>query len=106
METAPDGMPPSIHLGARAGTAAGVKTWEKLPARLRQAFLIARASFRPGEEVLLSGIYECKHADGERTMITLIRGSRFPQCEGCGSQLSYRLTHEAPYIYEDPDFKT
>lgn len=54
--------------------------------------------------MLLSGIYECKHVDGQREMITLIRGSRFPECEQCGGKLSYRLTQEAPYIYEDPDF--
>lgn len=52
----------------------------------------------------LSGIYECKHADGQREMITLIRGTRFPHCQDCGKDLTYRLAHEAPYIYEDPDF--
>jgi hypothetical protein len=67
--------------------------------------LIARTSFRPGEEVILSGIYECKHADGERETLTLVRGSRFPACEQCGSEVTYRLTHAAPYIYEDPDFE-
>ncbi len=66
--------------------------------------LIARISYRPGEEVEISGIYECKHADGQREMITLIRGARFPNCQDCGDRLSYRLEHQAPYIYEDPDF--
>ncbi len=52
----------------------------------------------------ISGIYECKHGDGQRETITLIRGARFPECQECGPQLSYRLVHAAPYIYEDPDF--
>lgn len=55
--------------------------------------------------MLLSGIYECKHADGERETLTLVAGSRFPACEQCSSELTYRLLHAAPYIYEDPDFE-
>ncbi len=54
--------------------------------------------------MLLSGIYEGEHAEGEREMITLLRGSRFPSCEKCGNRVSYRLEHAAPYIQEDPDF--
>ncbi len=54
--------------------------------------------------MLLSGIYECHHGDGQRGTVTLVRGSRFPTCEECENRLTYRLLHEAPYIYEDPDF--
>ncbi len=54
--------------------------------------------------MLLSGIYECRHGDGARETITLLRGSRFPSCEKCGRRVSYRLAHPAPYIHEDPDF--
>ena len=54
--------------------------------------------------MLLSGIYECKHTGGARSTITLLRGTRFPDCEKCGSAVTYRLVHAAPYIHEDPDF--
>ncbi len=52
----------------------------------------------------ISGIYECKHEDGQRETITLIRGTRFLGCQECGDRVTYRLMHQAPYIYEDPDF--
>lgn len=103
MEAAPDWMSPSIIPAPVLARERSVTTWENLPTRLAET-LNARTTLRPGEEVLLSGIYEGKHAGGQVENITLIRGGRFPECRECGNRLTYRLVREAPYIYEDPDF--
>lgn len=76
--------------------------WANLPTHRRD--LNERTTYRPGEEVRQSGIYESRHADGARENVTLLRGARFPDCQDCGQNVTYRLKHAAPYIFEDPDF--
>ncbi len=60
--------------------------------------------FEPGDVVQDSGIYAICHSDGKRHTVVFLRGSQFPDCDCCGSDVRYRLVRAAPYIFEDTDF--
>ena len=64
-----------------------------------------KRNYRAGELVAESGIYEAQHSDGKQERRAVLRGSRFPECPVCGTDVSYRLLYAAPYIFEDPDFE-
>lgn len=55
-------------------------------------------TFRPGDRVRTSGVYELlhsrPHAVGER--IVYFEGGRFPHCRTCRDGVFYRL--ESPYV--------
>lgn len=61
-------------------------------------------SYEPGDLVEQSGIYAICHSDGSRVTAVLIRGSIFPNCDCCGTEVRYRLVRSAPYLYDDADF--
>ncbi len=63
-------------------------------------------SFRPGEVILESGIYEVVHHRGHREThdAVMIRANRFPTCEQCGEQVRFKIKRTAPYIFHDDDF--
>lgn len=60
--------------------------------------------YEPGDLVEQSGIYAICHSDGAHHTVVLLRGSHFPDCDGCGAEVRYRLLRSAPYIFEDEDF--
>lgn len=64
-------------------------------------------SFRPGDTVRQSGIYEVMH-DGEHRAthdVVMISGDMFPNCETCDQNVRFRLVRTAPYIFQDQDFE-
>jgi hypothetical protein len=68
---------------------------------------IPTKTFRPGEAVPCSGVYLVFHRDdhgGEREVVLLSR-DRFPACTVCQDAVRFELAHDAPYIYDDNDFR-
>jgi len=67
--------------------------------------------FKPGDGVLVSGIYDVIHdkLDGqehaEQHQITAIAGKTFLPCRGCQGWVRYRLYRGAEYIQENEHFK-
>lgn len=64
-------------------------------------------SFRPGETIRQSGIYEVMHDREHRAAheAVMIGGERFPDCETCKDKVRSRLVRTAPYIFQDEDFE-
>lgn len=63
-------------------------------------------SYKPGDNVPQSGIYEAVHANRHRAPhdVVMIAKDLFPLCEVCDESVRFRLLRAAPYIFEDEDF--
>ena len=63
-------------------------------------------SFRAGQTVPESGIYEVTHHRGHRATHEVImhREDVFPACDQCGEKVRFRVLRTAPYIFDDEDF--
>jgi len=66
-------------------------------------------TFKAGEAVPETGIYEVIHDRAHRTphevvMVPHSEGT-FPLCETCKGKVRYKLVRTAPYIFNDEDFK-
>ncbi|HUP07363.1 MAG TPA: hypothetical protein VMU47_09430 [Caldimonas sp.] len=63
---------------------------------------------KPGEKVAKSGIYDVVHdrMDGERHAhdhrVSVVSGTKFPPCRGCGHGVRYRLHEAVQHIKEHP----
>ena len=66
-----------------------------------------RRSYRSGEVVRQSGIYEVVHDRAHREVheVVMISGQSFPDCETCRENVRFRLIRTAPYIFQDEDFE-
>lgn len=64
-------------------------------------------SYRAGETVRQSGIYEVIHDRTHRDPheVVMISGEFFPDCETCKERVRFRLVRTAPYIFQDEDFE-
>ena len=64
-------------------------------------------SFRTGERVKQSGIYEVIHDGDHRTAhdVVMLAGDLFPPCETCDERVRFQLVRTAPYIFQDDDFE-
>jgi hypothetical protein len=64
-------------------------------------------SYRPGDTVKQSGIYEVAHDREHRATheVVMISGDAFPNCETCDQNVRFRLVRTAPYIFQDQDFE-
>jgi hypothetical protein len=64
-------------------------------------------SYRPGDAVKQSGIYEVVHDREHRSAheVVMISGDAFPNCETCDQNVRFRLVRTAPYIFQDQDFE-
>jgi hypothetical protein len=64
-------------------------------------------SYRPGDPVKQSGIYEVMHDQEHRSAheVVMISGDAFPNCETCDQNVRFRLVRTAPYIFQDQDFE-
>src|SRR5689334_15434359 len=67
----------------------------------------AAKSYRPGDSVRQSGIYEVIHDQEHRSAheVVMISGDSFPNCETCDQSVRFRLVRTAPYIFQDQDFE-
>ncbi len=63
-------------------------------------------TFRAGEIVRQSGIFEVIHDHAHRTAheVVMIQGDAFPTCDTCFDRVRFRLIRTAPYIFQDDDF--
>lgn len=63
-------------------------------------------SFRAGETVRETGIYEVIHdgAHREAHEVVMLNGDSFPPCDTCEQRVNFRLVRTAPYIFQDEDF--
>jgi hypothetical protein len=66
----------------------------------------SRESFRAGEVVRQSGIYEAIHEGAHRSPhdVVMIESDLFPKCDTCSDRVRFRLLRTAPYIFTDEDF--
>ena len=64
-------------------------------------------SFKPGDTVKQSGIFEVVHDAEHRAAheVVMIAGDAFPNCETCDQNVRFRLVRTAPYIFQDQDFE-
>ena len=64
-------------------------------------------TFRSGDKVKESGIYEVLHDRDHRTAhdVVMLAGDVFPPCETCDQKVRFRLVRTAPYIFQDSDFE-
>lgn len=62
---------------------------------------------RTGERLPGSGIYEAVHEGGETKTVKIVgvSGEMTPGCPHCGKNVRWRLSYEAPHIFEDEDFE-
>lgn len=63
--------------------------------------------YRAGQIVPQTGIYEVVHAHEHRAPheVVLHTEDAFPDCEGCGPAVRFRMVRTAPYIFDDEDFE-
>jgi len=67
--------------------------------------------FKPGDKVLVSGIYDVIHdkIDGEDHavphQVTAIAGTVFPSCRGCNEEVRFRLRQAAESVEAQAHFK-
>jgi len=73
----------------------------------RKALSSPRKTFRAGEIVRQSGIYEAVHEGAHRGPhdVVMIESDLFPPCDTCSDQVRFRLVRSAPYIFTDEDFE-
>ena len=64
-------------------------------------------SFRAGEVVRQSGIYEAIHEGAHREPheVVMVASDLFPSCDTCSGQVRFRLIRTAPYVFTDEDFE-
>ena len=64
-------------------------------------------TFRSGESVKQSGIYEVMHDAEHRAShdVVMLAGDVFPPCETCAERVRFQLVRTAPYIFQDADFE-
>ena len=64
-------------------------------------------TFRAGEKVKQSGIYEVIHDGDHRAAhdVVMLSGDVFPPCETCDDRVRFQLVRTAPYIFQDADFE-
>ena len=64
-------------------------------------------SFRTGDAVKQSGIYEVIHDAAHRVAhdVVMLAGDVFPPCETCAERVRFQLVRTAPYIFQDDDFE-
>ncbi len=64
-------------------------------------------TFRSGESVQQSGIYEVVHDATHRDShdVVMLAGDIFPPCETCAERVRFQLVRTAPYIFQDADFE-
>ncbi|HEV3036643.1 MAG TPA: hypothetical protein VHA33_02550 [Candidatus Angelobacter sp.] len=66
---------------------------------------MGNARFKPGDQVLTTGIYTATHHQHRRAHEVLaVKGERFPNCKKCGTSVSFDLLHAAGPIELDRDF--
>jgi hypothetical protein len=80
---------------------------ERRPGRHRQGPSSSGETFRAGEIVKQSGIYEAIHEGAHRNPhdVVMIASDLFPKCDTCTNQVRFRLLRTAPYIFTDEDFE-
>ena len=68
---------------------------------------LSTKTYRPGDTVKQSGIYEVVHDQEHRSAheVVMIAGDAFPNCETCDQNVRFRLVRTAPYIFQDQDFE-
>lgn len=66
-----------------------------------------RETYRAGDVVRQSGIYEAIHEGSHRGPhdVVMIESDLFPPCDTCSDQVRFRLVRSAPYIFADADFE-
>jgi len=64
-------------------------------------------TYRAGDVVRQSGIYEAIHEGAHRGPhdVVMIESDLFPPCDTCSDQVRFRLLRSAPYIFTDADFE-
>ena len=64
-------------------------------------------TYRAGEMVRQSGIYEAIHEGAHRMAheVVMIEADVFPACDTCSDQVRFRMVRTAPYIFTDADFE-
>jgi hypothetical protein len=64
-------------------------------------------TFKPGDTVKQSGIYDVLHDTNHRQkhQVTCVYGEPFPPCRGCGHGVKFRLAVKAIHVKQDNDFK-
>jgi hypothetical protein len=67
----------------------------------------AEKTYRAGEMVRESGIYEAIHEGEHRGAheVVLIESDLFPPCDTRSDQIRFRMLRTAPYIFTDADFE-
>ena len=61
--------------------------------------------FKPGEQVLITGIYTATHHQHRRSHeVFAVQGERFPICKKCGTRVHFELVQSATHIERDRDF--
>lgn len=65
------------------------------------------ATFRAGDIVSQSGIYEAIHEAAHRDPheVVMVEGDLFPPCDTCSGRVRFKLIRTAPYIFTDADFE-
>lgn len=99
----PGWQKPALHCAVRPRAHQGGNI--KGPGRSARGSAIK--SFRPGDIVKQSGIYEVIHDSEHREAheVVMITGAAFPNCETCDQNVRFRLVRTAPYIFQDQDFE-
>ncbi len=64
-------------------------------------------SFKPGDKVERSGIYNVTHDKGhtKRHQVTCVFGKIFPPCRKCGHGVEFELAQGAQHIEHNEHFK-
>ena len=76
------------------------------PRHARKSGASSSSSFKPGDSVRETGIYEVVH-DGDHRAVheaVMLAHDLFPGCETCRERVRFRLVRSAPYIFHDDDF--
>jgi hypothetical protein len=73
----------------------------------RKAVSSQHETYRAGDVVRQSGIYEAIHEGAHRGPhdVVMIESDLFPPCDTCSDQVRFRLVRSAPYIFTDEDFE-
>ena len=67
--------------------------------------IMPNGHFKPGEQVLTTGIYTATHHQHRRSHDVLVaKGERFPSCKKCGTRVHFELLQAATHIEGDRDF--
>jgi hypothetical protein len=64
------------------------------------------ATFKPGEKVPHSGIYDVVHdpVHAQRHQVTCVYDDRFPPCNHCGDHVRFRLAVKAIHVTHNDNF--